>query len=108
MLAIAEAMEQNTIGTTTQNIRLMNTVPSGSRTVAPELTVSPSTSTTGHSQPTIQPATIPTSIVIRNQLFLKKDFVLLMENFLLVLNFNIIIFAMYYHVNCEKCLKYCF
>lgn len=27
MLAMAEAMEQNTIGTTTQNIMLMNSVP---------------------------------------------------------------------------------
>ena len=29
MFAMAEAMEQNTIGTTTQNIMFMNTVPSG-------------------------------------------------------------------------------
>ena len=73
MLAMAEAMEQNTIGTTTQNIRLMNTVPSGSSTVAPALTTSPSTVTTGQSQPTMQPATMPTSMERINQLFFRKD-----------------------------------
>ena len=73
MLAMAEAMEQKTIGTTTQNIRLMNTVPSGSSTVAPALTTSPSTVTTGHSQPTMQPATIPTSMESMNQLFFRKE-----------------------------------
>ena len=41
-IAIAEEMETKTIGTTTQNIRLMNTVPIGSRQVAPALTISPS------------------------------------------------------------------
>ena len=73
ILAMAEAMEQNTIGTTTQNIRLINTVPSGSSTVAPALTTSPSTVTTGHSQPTMQPATIPTSMERMNQLFFRKE-----------------------------------
>ena len=44
MLAMAEAMEQKTMGTTMQNIRLMNTVPRGSRTVAPGFTTSPAAS----------------------------------------------------------------
>ena len=35
MLAMAEEMEKKTIGTTTQNIMLMNSVPSGSSTEAP-------------------------------------------------------------------------
>ena len=35
MLAMAEEMEKKTIGTTTQNIMLMNSVPSGSSTAAP-------------------------------------------------------------------------
>ena len=48
MFAMAEEMEQNTIGTTTQNIMFMNTVPSGSRAVAP-----------GHTAPTMQSATMP-------------------------------------------------
>ena len=55
MLAMAEEMEQNTIGTTTQNIRFTKTVPSGSRQVAP-----------GHTAPTIQPATMAASMQIRN------------------------------------------
>jgi hypothetical protein len=56
MLAMAEAMEQNTSGTTTQNMRLMNTVPMGSRAVAP-----------GQTAPTTQPAAMPTSIQMMNQ-----------------------------------------
>ena len=56
MLAMADEIEQNTIGTTTQNIMFMNTVPSGSRAVAP-----------GHTAPTMQPATMPTSMEIMNQ-----------------------------------------
>ena len=51
ILAMAEAMEQKTMGTTIQNIRLINTVPSGSSAVAP-----------GQTAPVIQPATMPTSI----------------------------------------------
>ena len=61
MLATALEMEKNTIGTTTQNIMLMNTVPRGSRAVAP-----------GHSQPVMAPATMPRTMVSMNQLFLKK------------------------------------
>ena len=36
ILAMAEEMEKNTIGTTTQNIMLMNSVPRGLSTLAPE------------------------------------------------------------------------
>ncbi len=54
IFAIAEEMEKNTIGTTTQNIRLTKIVPSHSSAVAP-----------GHTAPTMQPAMIPTSIRIR-------------------------------------------
>ena len=56
MFAMAEAMEQNTIGTTTQNIMFINTVPSGSRQVAP-----------GQTAPTMQPAMMPVSIESMNQ-----------------------------------------
>ena len=57
MLAMAEAMEQNTIGTTTQNIRLMNSVPRNS--IFPPKP--------GASQPTRQPATMPPSMHRINQ-----------------------------------------
>ena len=56
MFAIAEEIEQNTIGTTTQNIMLINSVPSGSRLFAP-----------GHTAPTTQPAMIASSILRMNQ-----------------------------------------
>ena len=63
MFAIADAIEQNTMGTTTQNMRFMKTVPIGSRTVAPLSMISPDASlTTGLSAPTIQPPTIPASM----------------------------------------------
>lgn len=69
IFAIADAIEQNTVGTAMQNIRFRNTVPSGSSTVAPltTTTVSPSTTslTAGQMAPTMQPATIPISIRIR-------------------------------------------
>ena len=61
ILAMAEEMEQNTIGTTTQNIRFMKTVPSGSSAVAP-----------GQTAPVTQPATMPISMVMRNQYLLKN------------------------------------
>ena len=64
MLAMAEEMEQNTMGTTMQNMRLMNTVPRGSKTVAPALmTVSPSL-IMGKQAPAMQPATMPVSIMM--------------------------------------------
>jgi hypothetical protein len=55
MFAMADEIEQNTIGTTIQNIKFVKIVPSGSKTVAP-----------GHTRPTIQPAIIPTNIQIIN------------------------------------------
>ena len=54
MFAMAEEMETNTIGTTTQNIMLMKIVPMGSSAVAP-----------GHTAPTTQPATMPMIMKIR-------------------------------------------
>ena len=57
MLAMAEAMEQNTMGTTTQNIMLMNSVPRNS--------ILPPNS--GANAPTRQPPTIPVSIHRMNQ-----------------------------------------
>lgn len=57
MLAMAEAMEQNTIGTTTQNIMLMNSVPKNS--ILPPKA--------GANAPTRQPATMPVSIHRINQ-----------------------------------------
>lgn len=53
---MAEEIEQNTMGTATQNIILMKTVPSGSRQVAP-----------GQTAPTAQPATIANSMLRINQ-----------------------------------------
>ena len=65
MLAMAEAMEQNTMGTTMQNIRLMNTVPRGSSTLAPGSMISPWASfTAGHTAPTMQPPMMPISMQI--------------------------------------------
>jgi len=54
VLAMLPASEQNTSGTTRQNIMLMNTVPSGSRQTAP-----------GQAAPTAQPSTIHPSIAAR-------------------------------------------
>ena len=70
MLAMAEVMDRNTMGTTTQNIRLINTVPRGSSTVAPAETRSSPCRTTGNSRPTTQPAMMPVSMEIRKPLFL--------------------------------------
>ena len=53
---MADAMEQNTIGTTTQNIMLMNSVPRNS-IFLPKF---------GANAPTRQPATMPVSMKIRN------------------------------------------
>ena len=52
ILEIAEAMEQNTIGTTTQNMRFINTVPRGASFEPSE----------GFKAPTRQPATMPVSM----------------------------------------------
>ena len=66
ILAMADEIEQNTVGTAMQNIRFRNTVPSGSRTVAPGTRISPAASlVAGQMAPTMQPATIPVSIRIR-------------------------------------------
>ena len=54
MLAMAEQMEQKTIGTTTQNIRLVKMVPSQLRLDA----------CSGHSQPKTQPAPMPSSMLM--------------------------------------------
>ena len=54
MFAIAEEMETNTIGTTTQNIMLMKIVPMGSSAVAP-----------GQTAPTTHPATMPMIMQIK-------------------------------------------
>ena len=55
MFAIAEDMETNTMGTTTQNIMLIKTCPMGSSTVAP-----------GHRSPTMVPLTMPAIIRMTN------------------------------------------
>ena len=55
IFAMADDIEQNTIGTTTQNIKFVKIVPNGSRTVAP-----------GHKRPTMQPAIIPVNMQIIN------------------------------------------
>jgi len=61
ILATAPAMDANTMGTTMQNIILMNTVPRGFRMVAPALS-----SVTGKIQPTIAPRIMEPSIMPRN------------------------------------------
>ena len=63
MLAIDEEMEKKTIGTTTQNIMLMNSVPSGSSAPAPS-----------HTKPTMMPSTMPRIIEKKNQLLFRKFF----------------------------------
>ena len=62
MLAIAELMEQNTIGTTTQNIILTKRVPRNS-IFRPKA---------GQIPPTMQPSTIPVSMQTINQLFFRN------------------------------------
>jgi hypothetical protein len=52
------------MGTTTQNIKLMNTSPSGDKAVAP-----------GHKYPTTQPATIPVSIQIKKPYVFQNAFI---------------------------------
>ncbi len=54
MLATALEMDAKTMGTTIQNMRLINTVPRGLSTVA-----------SGHSQPTMQPRTMEPSMTAR-------------------------------------------
>ena len=61
MLATALEMEANTMGTTMQNIMLMNTVPRGLRTVAPALS-----SVAGQIRPAAAPRTMAPSIMARN------------------------------------------
>ncbi len=61
MLAMEEEMEKKTIGTTTQNIILINRVPSGSSAPAP-----------GQAKPTTMPRTMPRIMVKKNQLFFRK------------------------------------
>ena len=56
ILAMAEEMEQKTIGTTMQNMRLMNTVPRGSSAVAP-----------GQTAPVMHPAIMAKSMERMNQ-----------------------------------------
>ncbi len=60
IFAMDEEMEKKTIGTTTQNIILMNSVPSGSSTPAP-----------GQAKPTMMPATMPMIILKKNQLLFR-------------------------------------
>ena len=61
MLAIDEEIEKKTIGTTTQNIMLMNSVPSGSSAPAPSQT-----------KPTTMPSTMPRIMEKKNQLFFRN------------------------------------
>ena len=67
MFAMADEIEQKTVGTAMQNIRFRKTVPSGSSTVAPLTRISPEASfVAGQIAPTMQPATMPISMQIRN------------------------------------------
>jgi hypothetical protein len=58
---MAEEMETKTMGTTTQNIMLMNSVPRGSSTPA-----------LGQAKPTAIPSKIPSIMEKKNQLFFRK------------------------------------
>ena len=75
MLAMAEEMDRNTMGTTMQNMRLINTVPRGSSTVAPGLSTSSPWRTTGKHSPATDPAVMPSSMNRRKPLFLKNRFI---------------------------------
>ena len=97
ILAMEEEMEKKTIGTTTQNIMLMNRVPSGSSAPAP-----------GQAKPTTMPRTMPRIMVKKNQLFFRKlPFVLLAIRETLLSSFYPIVFAIFVDVNCRVCLKTC-
>ncbi len=61
MFAMEEEMEKNTIGTTTQNIMLMNSVPRGSSTPA-----------FGQVKPTMIPSTMPMIMEKKKKLFFRK------------------------------------
>ena len=65
MLAMADEMEKNTMGTTTQNIMFTNNVPRNARLPAKS----------GRSAPTIQPRTMPESISKMKRLLLRKVFI---------------------------------
>ena len=69
MFATALEMDANTIGTTTQNIILMNTVPKGLRTVAPVPEITPPSASTvaGKSQPAAQPRIMAASMTPRKR-----------------------------------------
>ena len=60
-------MDENTMGTTMQNIMFRNSVPKGSRTVAPALmTSSLASRTSGKIQPTMEPRIMDPSMTARN------------------------------------------
>ena len=67
MLATALEMEANTMGTTTQNIMLMNTVPRGLRTVAPvpEMTPPSASTSAGQTQPRMAPRIMAPSMMAK-------------------------------------------
>ena len=67
MVATDPAMDENTMGTTMQNIMFRNSVPKGSRTVAPALmTSSLASRTSGKIQPTMEPRIMDPSMTARN------------------------------------------
>ena len=68
--AIAEDIEKNTSGTTMQNMRLMNTVPSGSSLVP----------SSGANAPIRHPQTMPSSIKIIKPYDFKKDFLAMINS----------------------------
>ena len=95
ILAMEEEMEKNTIGTTTQNIMLINSVPSGSRT--PELS---------QVKPTTMPSAMPRIMEKKNQLFFRKllDFMDWTPFRFKCHCYYILIIC---KVNCNMCLKDC-
>ena len=67
MFATALEMEAKTMGTTTQNIRLMNTVPRGLRTVAPvpDMTLPSPSTWAGQTQPRMAPRIMAPSMTAK-------------------------------------------
>ena len=65
MVAMEPAMEENTIGTTMQNIMLIKRVPKGLRTVAPAWMTSSPSFTWGKIQPTTEPRIMDASMMPR-------------------------------------------
>ena len=66
IVAMDPEIEENTMGTTMQNIMFRNSVPRGLRTVAPAWMTSSPSLTCGKNQPTREPMIMEPSMMARN------------------------------------------